>query len=413
VGRVFSGPKTEHNDGKVVCISTADVMRSARGWLTLPLKEEELRSGRQDSTTISIKCGCPSNQPAFLRIHIVVSCQHSSGTGINLSSIGSSVDPRLNRRERRIWDFVSTSPLRSLWNLQGIPPRVVAVRTWKSIVDDRIFGHAAELGFYFLFALFPTLLSASSILGLAARSASQIYIKLLDYLALVIPTAALGTVLHTFNETTAASSSGKLTFGLIAAFWSASVGISALQDTLNVVYKIEDRRSFIRARIYAIGLTILLTAIISLCLTCMLGGDFVAGWAKHQIHDEFLCSLIIIGARIIGWLLAALFLALAFAVIYYWAPDIRVRCWRSLTPGGLVGIVGWMVASLGLRLYLHFFNNYSVTYGSLGAVIILLTWFYLTGLMLLVGAEINSEIEAAAAELRVDPASASVPPMAN
>src|SRR5664279_4415683 len=114
----------------------------------------------------------------------------------------------------------------------GRPCEDCAHSNLEVLVEDRIFGHAAELGFYFLFALFPTLLGASSILGLAARSASQIYIKLLDYLALVIPTAALGTVLHTFNETTAASTSGKVTFGLIAAIWSASVGISALQDTL-------------------------------------------------------------------------------------------------------------------------------------------------------------------------------------
>jgi membrane protein len=93
---------------------------------------------------------------------------------------------------------------------------------------------------------------------------------------------------------------------------------------------------------------------------------------------------------------------LAFAVIYYWAPDLKTRCWHWLTPGGAIGIVAWLLASLGLRVYLYFFNSYSVTYGSLGAVIILLTWFYLTGLMLLVGAEINSEIEAAAAERKVN-----------
>jgi membrane protein len=77
---------------------------------------------------------------------------------------------------------------------------------------------------------------------------------------------------------------------------------------------------------------------------------------------------------------------------------VKTRRWHWLTPGGNLGILGWVVASLGLRLYLHFSNNYSVTYGSLGAVIILLTSFYITGLMLLIGAEINSEIEAAAAE---------------
>ncbi len=318
-----------------------------------------------------------------------------------MSTAGSNSDLRLNQYERRVWELVSLSPLRSLWDLHGVPVRTLAQRTWKSAIDDRIFGHAAELGFYFLFALFPTLFSASSLLGLAARSASKIYDQLLRYLALVIPTSAMGTVLDTFNQTTAASTSGKVTFGLIAAIWSASVGISAIQDTLNAVYKISNTRSYIRARIYAIGLTIVLIVIISLCLGSMLGGDLLASVVARHISDGFLASLASIGVRLLGWMLATSLLALAFAVIYYWAPDLKNRRWHWLTPGGAVGIVGWMFASLGLRVYLHFFNSYSVTYGSLGAVIILLTWFYLTGVMLLLGAEINSEIEAAAADLRV------------
>lgn len=310
----------------------------------------------------------------------------------------STLDRLCEVRQDRIWDFVSRSPLRSLWNLQGAPVRVVAHRTWNSILADRLFGRAAELGFYFLFALFPTLFSASSLLGLAAQSANQFYDKILGYLALVIPTAALGTVLETFNQTTAAATPGKVTFGLIAAIWSASVGLSAVQDALNEVYKVRNTRSFLRARIYAIGLTILLTGIVTLILSAMLGGDFLAAVASHRIHNRFLALVAAIAARLIGWLIATALLALSFAVIYYWAPDMKTRCWRWLTPGGAFGILGWLLASLGLRIYLYFFNSYTVTYGSLGAVIILLTWFYITGLMLLVGAEINSEIEAAAAQ---------------
>jgi membrane protein len=111
-----------------------------------------------------------------------------------LSQTECSSDPQ----QQRIWAAVSLSPLRSLWNLQGIPPRVIAKRTWRALIDDNLLGRAAELAFYFLFALFPTLFSASSILGLAARSASSIYLKLLEYLALVVPTSALGMVLTTF-----------------------------------------------------------------------------------------------------------------------------------------------------------------------------------------------------------------------
>jgi membrane protein len=315
---------------------------------------------------------------------------------------GYTPDKSLNARQHFIWEFVSRSPLRSLWNLQGVPVGIVAIRTWKSILTDRLFGRAAELGFYFLFALFPTLFCASSILGLAARSADQFYDQLLNYLALVIPTSALGAVLETFNETTAAATPGKLTFGLIAAIWSASVGISAIQDSLNEVYKVQNTRSFLRARIYAIGLTIILAVIVTLILSALLGGDFIAAVAHHRIYHHFLAIPSAFSARLIGWTIATALLALSFAVIYYWAPDVKARCWHWLTPGGTIGILGWLLASLGLRIYLHFFNSYSITYGSLGAVIILLTWFYITGLMLLVGAEVNSEIEAAAAQKRLE-----------
>jgi membrane protein len=266
------------------------------------------------------------------------------------------------------------------------------------LIEDRVLGHAAELGFYFLFALFPTLLCASSILGMAARSAFQFYDKLLDYLAVVIPTAALATVLSTFNETTAAATPGRVTFGLIAAVWSASAGISGIQDTLNAVYKIRDSRSYFAARIQAIGLTILLTFVVSLGLASMLLGDYFARIAELGISEFLLRHAMVNAIRLISWIVASVLLALTFAMLYYWAPDCKARRWHWLTPGGTIGIAGWLLASLGLRIYLHFFNNFTVTYGSLGAVIILLTWFYITGLMLLLGAEINSQIEAAAAE---------------
>ena len=195
---------------------------------------------------------------------------------------GPRMDEPLASRQRRVWDRVSCFPLLSLWSLYDTPLRVIARRTWKALFADNIFGIAAELGFYFFFSLFPTLFSASFILGLAAHSAAGIYDKLLHYLALVVPTAALGTVIETFHETTTVATSGKLTFGLIAAVWSASVGVSAIQDTLNIVYKIQDTRSYFEARIYAIGLTVLLTILVTFILSALLGADFFAVMALHK-----------------------------------------------------------------------------------------------------------------------------------
>ena len=130
----------------------------------------------------------------------------------------------------------------------------------------------------------------------------------------------------------------------------------------------------------------------------MLGGDFLAALANHSTYNRLLVLVAAPFARLIGWTIATALLALSFELIYYWAPDVKVRHWHWLTPGGAFAIFGWMLASLGLRVYLHFFDTYSLTYGSLGAVIILLTWFYISGFMLLVGAEINGQIEAAAAQ---------------
>jgi len=293
---------------------------------------------------------------------------------------------------------VSTAPQKSLWHVHGVPFRSLVRRIWLSINEDRLFGHAAELGFYFLFALFPALICASSLLGFVARSAHQIFVRLLDYLSLVLPNVAVETVVNTFDDTALGASSGKVTVGLIAALWSGSAGISAIQDTLNAVYKIVDSRPYLLARIYAIGLTILESAIFTLALACLLGADYAARLIDRRSSDAGIRSAAEIATQLGGWTLATSLVLLSFSVIYYWAPDVKKRKWHWLTPGGVIGIVGWVLASLIFRVYLHYFDSFSLAYGSLGAVMILLMWFYLTGLTILVGAEVNSEIEAAAAE---------------
>jgi membrane protein len=278
---------------------------------------------------------------------------------------------------------------------------VIAKNTWNAMFDDNLLGRSAELGFYFLFALFPTLLAACTVLGLAARSAAHIYEHLLEYLSLVVPPSALGTVLDAFNQTTAAASSGKLTFGLVAALWSASVGFSAIQTTLNIVYRVKETRPYWRARLSAIGVTFVLAIVITLMLSSLLAADFFARLAHLHLYHRWLAVLAAGTLRSAGWLVATAFLSLLFALIYYFGPDVKVSQWRWLTPGSALGMLGWLLASLGLRVYVHYFDNYSATYGSLGTVIILLTWFYMSGLMLLLGGEINSEIEAAVLEKKL------------
>lgn len=289
-------------------------------------------------------------------------------------------------------------PLSSLWNFRGIPKGMLTKRVWKAMFDNNLFGSAAELGYWFLFALFPTLVSASTIVGMAARSASDNYRELLHYLSLMVPPSAYGIVMATFTQITARSTGRKLTFGLAAALWAASVGFSAMQDSMNAVYRIKETRPYWKARGAAVLISTVLSLLVTAILAALLAGDFFGHlFASHVYHHPAKEGFILL-FRLTGWLVATALLILLFAMIYYWAPDLKNKRWRWLTPGAAIGIIGWVLASVGLRVYLYFFNTYSATYGSLGAVIILLTWFYLSGLMLLIGAQVNSEIEAWVAE---------------
>ena len=141
--------------------------------------------------------------------------------------------------------------------------------------------------------------------------------------------------------------------------------------------------------------------LVMLMLVSMFGADLFARLAYLHISHHFFAAIVAYTARGLSWLFAIVFLSLFFAVIYYFAPDLKISHWHWLTPGASLGILDWLLASVALRVYVHFFNDYSVVYGGLGAVIILLTWYHLTGLMLLLGAEINSEIEAVAAAKRL------------
>jgi membrane protein len=302
--------------------------------------------------------------------------------------------------------------LRSLWNLEGMPASVVLKRTTNAFIGDDLLSRAAELGFYFLFSLFPMLICVSSVLGFAVRNASSIfYNKLLHYLAMVVPPSAYQLVIDTFNQTARAATSGKITLGLVAALWSASVGFAAIQDTMNLVYKVRETRPFWKARGQAILITIFLSLISTLTLTTLFASDLLADLARTYIWHQPLRTASVIGIHTLSAAVVFALLMLVFSTIYYYAPNLQKKCWQWLTPGAAFGILTWMIASLGFRAYLHFFNSYTLTYGSLGAVIVLLMWFYITGLTLLAGAEINSEIQAAVVEKRLKETGA-LPPQA-
>ena len=312
----------------------------------------------------------------------------------------NGIEP-LDADTRKVWHHVSHSPLKNLWNFEGTPPWVILKRSAVAFIDDNLVSRAAELGYYFLFALFPTLLMASSVVGLVAKRASGVYVAMLNYLSIVIPHSAFQMVVDTFNQTTAASSGGKITFGLVAALWSASVGFAAIQDTANIVYKVKETRPYWKSKLQAILVTVLLSLVIMLTLGVLLGADFLTHHLGYFFRNKAMISTEVLLIHIASGILVFGLLMLLFGLIYYFAPDLKTKCWHWLTPGAAIGILGWVAASLGFRAYLHYFPSFSATYGSLGAVIVLLTWFYVTGLILLAGAEINSVIQATVIEKRL------------
>jgi membrane protein len=282
--------------------------------------------------------------------------------------------------------------------MDGVSAKLVAKRTFKAMLSDNLLSRAAEMGYYFLFALFPMLVCASSILGLVARQAASVYDNLLRYLALVVPGSAYTMVIQTFNQTAAYASGGKLTLGLVAALWSASVGFASIQDGMNTVYGVKETRPYWMARGSAILVTVLLGVLATLNLAVLLGGDVLARIVYLHLWHHALAVGAAVAVHLLQWSVASVMLLLQLSTIYYFAPDLKDKQWQWLTPGAAIAVGGWVVASLGFRAYLHFFNSFSITYGSLGAVIVLLTWFYITGLMILLGAEVNSEIAKAKPE---------------
>jgi membrane protein len=262
-----------------------------------------------------------------------------------------------------------------------------------------VFNRSAELAYYFFFSLFPALIFLSSILGLFAGPGTKLHAMLLQYMGTALPGDAFKMVQQVLDETTKAAGGGKITFGLLVTLWSSSAAMSSVQDTLNAVYDVREERPYWKAKGIAIALTVVCAVLMIAALTVILYGNILADFVGNLVGLSDAATLT---WKIVQWPIALFFLALVFSVTYYYAPDVEQRHWEWLTPGAVVGMTTWIVASIILRVYLHYFNSYSATYGSLGAVIILLTWFYVTGMMLLLGAEVNAEIENAAAK-RGDP----------
>lgn len=257
-------------------------------------------------------------------------------------------------------------------------------------MKDDITGRSAQLAYYFFLSLFPGLILITALLGLLARQGPHLQDSMLHAMGTVLPESAFGTIQDIFKQITKSSGGGLFTFGALGALWSATAGMSAVQDTLNSVYGVEEGRPFWKRSLIAIGLTIAVILMAILALAVTLSGSVLMNFiVRHTGMDKTVAIL----WRVAAGLITLCLLSMIFALTYYVAPDVKQPKWQWVTPGAAIGIVLWIAASLAFRLYLHYFDTYSKTYGSMGAVIVLLLWFYVSGLALLLGAEINSAYE--------------------
>jgi membrane protein len=275
---------------------------------------------------------------------------------------------------------------------RGTPWGAVVRHVYAAFWRDDLFGHAAQLAYYFTFALFPVLLFLASLL--AFLPVPDLLDKMLAYFNRVLPPAAMSLVRHTLTEIIREPRGVLLSLSVVATVWAASSGMQALIYSINIAYGIRDTRAWWKDRVLAIGLTLGFVVLIILSQTLLFFGS--------QIGEK-LALVLGLGEvfkttwNVVQWPLVIGFVLFACDLLYYVAPNGK-HCWRWVTPGAAFAVAAWLALSFGLSYYVGRFSNYTLTYGSIGGVMVLMLWLYFTGLAILIGGEINSAIDHCAEE---------------
>jgi membrane protein len=273
--------------------------------------------------------------------------------------------------------------------------REICREIWMEVRAVDVLGRSAQLAYYFFFALFPFLIciiASLSVLGSADRGRALLF----QLFARFLPVPAFQLISTTFNEILKAGGPLKMSFGILVSLWSASMGMTAVVDTLNSAYKVKETRSLVKQYAVALGLTIGITLILVLSILAVLVGERLA---TEVVHGRIVAAL----WKIMQWSIAFSVLLLVFAVTYHYAPNTQNRKWHWITPGSVVGIALLLFISIGLRLYFRYAGTYTLTFGSLGAVIVLLLSFYLSGVAVLCGGILNAVLDSLASRQKALP----------
>jgi membrane protein len=260
-------------------------------------------------------------------------------------------------------------------------------RTYKEFVDDDCLGLAAQLSYYFFLALFPAILFLLAVASFFPLN------NLTDDVARVLGPFVSAEILQLIQEQmqrlASADSGGLLTFGVLGAIWSSSAAIVSIVGALNRAYDLTETRPWWKVRLRAILLTLGFAFMVLAAFTAVLSGPAFA---------HYLGELTGIGAPlesawlVLQWPIAFVIVVLAIGLLYYFGPDAD-QDWAWITPGAIAATVLWLLVSVAFKLYVANFTDYNAAYGAVGGVIVLLLWFYVSGLAILFGAELNSEIE--------------------
>jgi membrane protein len=282
---------------------------------------------------------------------------------------------------------------RCLWNFGGLTLWQLARNVAHETQRNELFERAAGLAFDFLLALFSMLFILLAVFDLFASLSVQLRTDLLAYFADFLPKLAFQLLRSTTEELATKKDAEKMTIGIAVSLWLVSEGVVAIVAALNAAFRVVESRSWVKVRAIALSLALAISLLFLSALSIAVVGEHFLNWLGATLH---VAPAMILLWKAMQWPTALAIVILAYALIYTFGPDLQEKHWHWITPGSVFGAALWLAASIAFRVYLRFVNDYTLLFGSLGALVILLVWLYVTGLAFLIGGEINANIERAA-----------------
>jgi membrane protein len=271
--------------------------------------------------------------------------------------------------------------------LRGISLGEFARRVWRAMDMHATTDTAAQLSYYALFSLFPFLFFLVTLTAWLPLGGA--FAELLGNVSEIMPSDASSVVTQHVAALLETPRPRLLTVGLAVTLWSASRGVDALRKALNLAYDVRETRSFSRAQGTALATTIAITIVVLASIAMILLGGRAGLWLAERAHVGMQFQVVWGWMR---WPVTSLVFMLGVAVAFYVLPDVKQQ-FRYVTPGSVVSTVLWLVSTWGFTQYAEHFGKYNVTYGSIGGVVVLMTWLYISGLVLIVGGEMNAVLE--------------------